>query len=170
MNLNVDKELASLRRMSVGQLRVRYAEVFGEATRSRHKQWLIKRILWRMQALAEGDLSERARRRAVELANDADLRLRDGPHAYLAEPHQAVSLLRVQRGPEAWAGDLSDRVAPRGPDRAVRGRADQGHRPRSRADGGDGPAAPGPGVASNSARKSTRPPGHLPAACPALRG
>jgi hypothetical protein len=28
-----------------------------------------------MQALAEGDLSERARKRAAELANDADLRL-----------------------------------------------------------------------------------------------
>ena len=76
MNLNIEKELAGLRRMSVGQLRQRYAEVFGETTRSRHKQWLIKRILWRMQALAEGDLSERARRRAEELANDADLRLR----------------------------------------------------------------------------------------------
>jgi hypothetical protein len=37
--------------------------------------WLVKRIAWRMQALAEGDLSERARRRAAELANDADLRL-----------------------------------------------------------------------------------------------
>ncbi|HOQ48136.1 MAG TPA: DUF2924 domain-containing protein, partial [Bryobacteraceae bacterium] len=76
MHLNVEKELAALRRMSVGELRLRYAEVFGEPTGSRHKQWLIKRILWRMQALAEGDLSERARRRAEELANDADLRLR----------------------------------------------------------------------------------------------
>src|SRR5262249_30080106 len=37
--------------------------------------WLIKRIAWRLQALAEGDLSERARRRAQELARDADLRL-----------------------------------------------------------------------------------------------
>jgi len=66
MHLNVEKELAALRRMSVGELRLRYAEVFGEPTRSRHKQWLIKRILWRMQALAEGDLSERARRWVVE--------------------------------------------------------------------------------------------------------
>jgi hypothetical protein len=32
-----------------------------------------------MQALAEGDLSERARRRAAELVRDADLRL--NPHA-----------------------------------------------------------------------------------------
>jgi Protein of unknown function (DUF2924) len=36
---------------------------------------LVKRIAWRLQVLAEGDLSQRARQRAAELANDADLRL-----------------------------------------------------------------------------------------------
>ncbi len=76
MELNVAKELAALRRISVGDLRQKYAEVFGETTNGRHKQWLIKRIIYRMQVLAEGDLSERARRRAEELANDADLRRR----------------------------------------------------------------------------------------------
>jgi hypothetical protein len=33
----------------------------------------MKRIAWRLQAQAEGDLSDRARQRAAELANDADL-------------------------------------------------------------------------------------------------
>ncbi len=73
MSLNVEKELAALRRMTVGDLRARYAEVFGEPTNGRHKDWLVKRIIWRMQAVSEGDLTERARRRAEELANDADL-------------------------------------------------------------------------------------------------
>ena len=73
--LNIAKEVAAMERMTVDQLRARYAEVFGETTNGRHKQWLIKRIAWRMQANAEGDLSERARRRAMELANDADLRV-----------------------------------------------------------------------------------------------
>jgi hypothetical protein len=36
---------------------------------------LIRKIAWRMQANAEGGLSERARRRAEELANDADVRV-----------------------------------------------------------------------------------------------
>jgi hypothetical protein len=76
MNLNVGKKLAALRRMTVGELRTRYAEVFGEATNGRHKDWLVKRIIWRLQSLADGDLSERARRRAVELANDAGRRRR----------------------------------------------------------------------------------------------
>jgi hypothetical protein len=74
MDLNVGKELAGLNRMSVDELRQRYAAVFGEPTNGRHKQWLVKRIIWRMQSVAEGDLTERARRRAAELANDADIR------------------------------------------------------------------------------------------------
>lgn len=73
--LNVVKEVAAMERMTVDQLRAKYADVFGEPTRSRHKEYLIKRIIWRMQANAEGDLSERARQRAMELANDADLRV-----------------------------------------------------------------------------------------------
>jgi hypothetical protein len=75
MNLNVGKELAVLERMTVKELKTRYAEVFGEETRAHNKSWLLKRIVWRVQVLAEGDLSERARQRAAELACDADLRL-----------------------------------------------------------------------------------------------
>lgn len=51
MDLNVGKEFAALRRMTVNELRAKYAEVFGEETNARHKQWLERRILWRMQAL-----------------------------------------------------------------------------------------------------------------------
>src|SRR6266446_10099780 len=75
MHVNVAKEVAALEAMSVGELRAKYAQVFGEETRAGNKTWLIRRIIWRLQALAEGDLSERARRRAAELAQDADLLL-----------------------------------------------------------------------------------------------
>ena len=75
MELNIVNEVAALHRLTVGQLRQRFAELFGEATCASNRTWLVKRIAWRMQALAEGDLSERARRRAAELARDADLRL-----------------------------------------------------------------------------------------------
>ena len=70
------QEIQRLSRMTVNELRDKYLEVFSEETRTRHKQFLKKRIAWRIQALAEGDLSDRARRRAEELANDADLRVR----------------------------------------------------------------------------------------------
>jgi hypothetical protein len=75
VELNIVNEVAALQRLSVGQLRQRFAELFGETTKASNRTWLVKRIAWRMQALAEGDLSERARRRAAELARDADLRL-----------------------------------------------------------------------------------------------
>ena len=75
MELNLVNELAALERLRVGQLRQRFAELFGEATLASNRAWLVKRIAWRMQALAEGDLSQRARQRAAELARDADLRL-----------------------------------------------------------------------------------------------
>jgi hypothetical protein len=75
MALAIDREVATLRQMSVGQLQAKYAEVFGEQPRGRHRLWLLRRIAWRLQALAEGDLSERARHRARELAHEADLRL-----------------------------------------------------------------------------------------------
>lgn len=74
MGLNVGKEIAELRAMTVRELREKYEAVFGEPTRAGNRDWLFKRIAWRIQSLTEGDLSERARRRAEFLARDADLR------------------------------------------------------------------------------------------------
>ena len=76
MNATLLKEIEGLARMTVTQLRQKYVDAFGEETRSHNKDFLRKRIAWRLQALACGGLSERARRRAEELANDADLRVR----------------------------------------------------------------------------------------------
>jgi len=64
MTMNVGRQIATLKRMTVAQLRARHIEIFGEPTRSGHKEYLVKRIAWRLQA----------RQRASELANDADLR------------------------------------------------------------------------------------------------
>jgi len=76
MRAELKRELAALDRMTVDELRVKHRLVFGEENRSRHRDYLRKRIAWRLQALAEGGLSERARQRALEIANDADLRIR----------------------------------------------------------------------------------------------
>jgi hypothetical protein len=72
--MNVGRQIAELRRMTVTQLRQKHIEAFGEPTRSGHKDYLVKRIAWRLQAQEAGDLSQRARKRAEQLANDADLR------------------------------------------------------------------------------------------------
>lgn len=73
--LNVAQVISALERMTVGELRERYIELFHEPTRSHNRKWLIRRIIWRMQSLEEGGLSERARQRAMELASEADLRV-----------------------------------------------------------------------------------------------
>lgn len=75
MAMNIHAELKRLGTLTTPQLRARYAEVFGEATRCNNRPYLFKRICWRLQADAEGDLSERARQRVLELADDANLRL-----------------------------------------------------------------------------------------------
>jgi hypothetical protein len=98
MHLNVGKEVAALQRMTVKDLRAKYADVFGEETHANNKGWLVKRIAWRLQALAEGGLSERARRRAAELANDADVRLSlPKAKAILAtDGHTTTAMLRFK--------------------------------------------------------------------------
>jgi hypothetical protein len=87
---NLAPEIAALPRLRVSELRAKFAAVFGEPTPSHNKVWLVKRIAWRLQAQAEGDLSERARKRAAELVADADLRL--SPPSAPATPDQSPTL------------------------------------------------------------------------------
>ncbi|MCA9013544.1 MAG: DUF2924 domain-containing protein [Planctomycetaceae bacterium] len=68
-------ESEALHQMPVSKLQERFVSVYGEAPRSRNRAWLIRKILWRIQSLKHGSLSERARLRATELAADADVRL-----------------------------------------------------------------------------------------------
>ena len=75
MTICIEDELDTLKAMTVSQLQRKYAEVFGEPTRAHNKPYLWKRIAWRLQMQAEGDISERARRRARELAREEDLRM-----------------------------------------------------------------------------------------------
>jgi hypothetical protein len=69
-------EIEQLRRATVRELQDRYFELFGQRSRSNHKQFLFRRVAWRLQALAYGDLSEQARRQALAIAQDADLRIK----------------------------------------------------------------------------------------------
>ncbi len=71
---NLSRELAALEKMSARELRVKYRELFGDESRTGNRQWLFRRCAWRLQARAEGGLGQRARRRALEIADDADLR------------------------------------------------------------------------------------------------
>ena len=81
MEFETKQKIADIERMTAGQMRDTYAEVFGEPTRSGNRQWMFRRIAWRLQSLDEGGLSERALRRARELAREQDIRVI--PPAYL---------------------------------------------------------------------------------------
>ena len=75
MHKTIESEIDALHRMTTSELVARYTELHGHDSRTRHRAYLIRKIAWRVQALVEGDLSERARKRAAELANDAEVRV-----------------------------------------------------------------------------------------------
>ena len=89
------QQVDELEAMSVAELRERYREVYGEPSRSGNRRWLVRRIAWRLQALEEGDLSERARRRASELARDQDLRVRPPRGLEVRRPVKGAALRTV---------------------------------------------------------------------------
>jgi hypothetical protein len=94
VNETVAREIERLGKLKAKGLQARYRELFGEETRSGNQEHLLRRIAWRLQAKAEGELSARARKRAGELADETALRLRaprrfwreDGPAGLGAAP------------------------------------------------------------------------------------
>lgn len=75
MKQSLREQIEALRDTTAAELREAYQEAFGEPTTSKHKDFLRRRIAWRLQANEYGGLSEHALRRAEELARDSDLRL-----------------------------------------------------------------------------------------------
>ena len=76
MNSELEKEIERLRQSKVKALQARYRQLFGEDSASSNRAHLFRRIAWRLQARESGELSERAQQRALELADDAELRRR----------------------------------------------------------------------------------------------
>jgi hypothetical protein len=72
---SITREIEKLSDLTVNELREKWVEVWNEPCRSRNKDYLRKRIAWRIQARAFGGLSERALRRAEELADETLLRV-----------------------------------------------------------------------------------------------
>lgn len=73
---DVPAQLAALETMSVGQLAEKWRELYGEPTRTRNKDYLKKRLAWRIQELAEGGLSAGALARIAELGDQMPERWR----------------------------------------------------------------------------------------------
>ena len=111
VDTGVAARIDALHKMTVKELRRRWAEVFGEEAPNGHKQYLIKRLAWRIQANAEGDISERARRRAEELADDSDLRVK-APRAASRRgrvaPHDSRIAFRARFALVVFTGAVSN--------------------------------------------------------------
>ena len=76
MGTTVMAQIAGLRKMTVAQLRCEWERLYGEPTRSRNRDYLFRRLAWRVQELADGGLSGRAKARINDLAPDQFTRTR----------------------------------------------------------------------------------------------
>ena len=96
MDRAVVAAIENLAQLNVAALKIKYREVFGEASKSSNKDFLFRRLAWRLQANAEGDLSDRVRQQVLEIADDADLRTR-APRAFLPGSAGGGPIPRVDR-------------------------------------------------------------------------
>lgn len=106
MNRSIVAQIRELKEMSAGRLREKYRELFGEESRSSNKDWLWKRIAYRIQEQAEGSLSERARGRARELADEAHIRVRVPTPKLPEEQKDAAPASRGRDGRLPRAGSV----------------------------------------------------------------
>lgn len=74
MQATITAQIQALRGMKVAELRVKWRELFGEDSRSNNRDFLWRRLAWRVQELAYGGLSERAKGRLEELSKEVDIR------------------------------------------------------------------------------------------------
>ena len=76
-SINVPKEMVKLSRMTIQELRAKYRELYGAPTMVAHKVFLRKRIIWKMQSIAENlDLNKEDWALVNSLAQYAPIRMR----------------------------------------------------------------------------------------------
>jgi len=97
-----------------------YERLHRRECRTRHRAYLIRKIAWRLQANAEGDLSERAGRRAAELADSLARDFEGAPRRLAAcrrssrwrSAHRSASERGVSRLRSAPSRSCPDPVTP----------------------------------------------------------
>ena len=76
MKRTLREQIGELARMNVAELQQQYRDVFGEEPASAHRQFLFRKIAWRVQADRGGGLPESIHEIARAIAKDAPLRIR----------------------------------------------------------------------------------------------
>lgn len=69
-------QLHALQGLGTAELRRQYRDLFGEDTPSHNREYLFKRIAWRLQEQAYGGLSDRAAQRLEALVDESLIRQR----------------------------------------------------------------------------------------------
>ncbi len=105
----ITEEIQELRAMPVPDLVARYEAAYGKRPRVKHKEWLWRRIAWRVQEQRYGGLSTTAKNRLDELIAELDLPLGERsttvtgelkPSTKPAMPAVGTTLAREWRGTE----------------------------------------------------------------------
>ncbi len=86
METTLIRRIHRLREMSVGDLRIEWLKLYGEPTRSRNRDYMYRRLAWRVQELAHGGLGDAAKARIDQLAPDSFTRARTPQNGNAAAP------------------------------------------------------------------------------------
>ena len=76
METTVIAQIAALKKMTVAELQSEWETLYGEPSRSRNRDYLYRRLAWRLQELDQGGLSSHAQSRIAELTPDSFTRAR----------------------------------------------------------------------------------------------
>ena len=108
---SVTEEIRELREMKVPELVERYEQAFGKHPRVKHREWLWRKIAWKIQERRLGGLSQAAKHKLDELIAEIDLPLTTAPVVRgkvqsgtdQAVPTNGKTLVREWRGIEVRA-------------------------------------------------------------------
>lgn len=101
MKKTIRDRIAELAAMNVPALREEHRKLFGEEPASAHRQFLFRKIAWRLQADQEGGLSEAARELARGIARDTPLRNRvitNAAKRLAGLPDEQTAITTIQPG------------------------------------------------------------------------
>ncbi len=72
MQSAVTTEILRLQSMTIGELRARWLEVFGQETKQRHRAYLIRRLCWKLQEDRFGKLTPEQEARVAEYRREIE--------------------------------------------------------------------------------------------------
>ena len=112
---SIAAEIAELRGLPVAELVGRYQDVYEKPPRVKHREWLWRRIAWRIQEQRFGGLSGAAKVKLDELIAEIDIPLvvergvaNEVVHRVNGEPQVGTTLVRIWRGREILATRIDE--------------------------------------------------------------